>query len=87
MSSQAYSETDINRLHWHCRRGMLELDVLLLPFLKERFRGLELQDQQRFEKLIACEDQDIFSWVMRHAEPEDADLKRIVELILESVPV
>ena len=55
-----YTETDINRLSWHCRRGMLELDVLLIPFLKERFRTLPLDDQQRFEKLIACEDQDIF---------------------------
>ncbi|WP_421865668.1 succinate dehydrogenase assembly factor 2 [Motiliproteus sp.] len=81
-----YSETDINRLRWHCRRGMLELDVLLIPFLQDRFRSLALEDQQRFEKLIECEDQDIFSWVMRNAEPEDADLKRIVELILESVP-
>lgn len=81
-----YTETDINRLRWHCRRGMLELDVLLIPFLQDRFRGLALEDQQRFEKLIECEDQDIFSWVMRNAEPEDAELKRIVELILEDVP-
>lgn len=81
-----YSETDINRLHWHCRRGMLELDVLLIPFLKERFRQLAFEDQQRFERLIACEDQDIFSWVMRSAVPEDPDLKRIVDIILDSVP-
>ncbi|WP_207062594.1 succinate dehydrogenase assembly factor 2 [Motiliproteus sp. SC1-56] len=81
-----YTETDINRLSWHCRRGMLELDVLLIPFLKERFRDLDLQDQTRFEKLIACEDQDIFSWFMRHKVPEDADLKRIVDLILDGVP-
>lgn len=81
-----YSETDINRLRWHCRRGMLELDVLLIPFLEDRFRGLALEDQQRFEKLIACEDQDIFSWMMRNAIPDDADHQCIVDIILESVP-
>ena len=81
-----YTETDINRLRWHCRRGMLELDVLLIPFLEDRFRTLSLQDQQRFEKLIAEEDQDIFSWMMRSAVPEDAELQCIVEIILESVP-
>lgn len=81
-----YTETDINRLTWHCRRGMLELDVLLVPFLKERFRALALEDQQRFEQLIACEDQDIFSWVMRRADPEDADLRRIVDILLDGVP-
>lgn len=82
-----FSETDIRRLGWHCRRGMLELDVVLIPFLEQRFRQLDLEDQQRFEKLIACEDQDIFSWIMRNSEPEDADLKRIVGLILDGIPV
>ncbi|MEH6469823.1 MAG: succinate dehydrogenase assembly factor 2 [Halopseudomonas sp.] len=81
-----YSETDINRLRWHCRRGMLELDVLLVPFLEDRFRSLAYEDQQRFEKLIAGEDQDIFSWVMRTVIPDDPDLKRIVDIILEDVP-
>ncbi len=81
-----YTETDINRLRWHCRRGMLELDVLLIPFLEARFRTLLPEDQQRFEKLIAGEDQDIFSWMMRSAVPEDTDLKRIVDIVLEDVP-
>ncbi|WP_178102777.1 succinate dehydrogenase assembly factor 2, partial [Pseudomonas sp. DE0010] len=32
MSTEA---TELNRLYWHSRRGMLELDVLLVPFVKE----------------------------------------------------
>ncbi len=82
-----YSETDINRLRWHCRRGMLELDVVLIPFLENRFRSLSLTDQKCFEQLIAEEDQDIFSWIMRNAEPENQDHKRIVDLMLASVPL
>jgi antitoxin CptB len=81
-----YTETDINRLLWQCRRGMLELDVLLLPFLKERFRDLPLDDQRRFEALLACEDQDIFSWVMRRTIPDDPELKRMVDILLQNVP-
>jgi len=82
-----YSETDIKRLGWQCRRGMLELDVVLIPFLQQRFRELELPDQQLFEKLLECEDQDIFSWIMRNAVPDDKELCRIVDIILETVPV
>lgn len=81
-----FSEVDIRRLGWHCRRGMLELDVVLIPFLEQRFRSLDVADQQRFEQLIACEDQDIFSWIMRNAVPEDPDIKRIVDLILDGIP-
>lgn len=80
-----FSETDIRRLGWHCRRGMLELDVVLGPFLEKRFRALTYADQQRFEKLIACEDQDIFGWVMGQSKPDDLDLRRIVDLILNRV--
>lgn len=28
-------ETELKRLYWHSRRGMLELDVLLVPFVQE----------------------------------------------------
>ncbi len=85
MQNIPYSETDIKRLGWHCRRGMLELDVILGPFLEKHFRQLPFSDQQCFEKLVACEDQDIFAWVMKHAEPDDENLKRIVDVVLGHV--
>ncbi|MFT6915089.1 MAG: antitoxin CptB [Motiliproteus sp.] len=81
-----YSETDINRLRWHCRRGMLELDVLLTPYLEGHFGALSLQDQQLFERLIAGEDQDLFSWFMRSSVPEDPGFRRMVGMILADVP-
>lgn len=81
-----YSETDINRLRWHCRRGMLELDVLLIPFLEGPFAALALEDQRLFERLIEGEDQDLFSWFMRSSVPEDPQFRRIVDMILADVP-
>ena len=81
-----YSETDTNRLRRHCRRGMLDLDVLLIPFLEGPFRELALEDQQLFERLIAGEDQDLFSWFMRSAVPDDLQFRRIVDMILADVP-
>lgn len=80
-----YTEDDIRRLTWQCRRGMLELDVLLVPFMQEAFAGLPEDDQQRFVKLLDCEDQDLFLWFMQRDEPQDEDLKRIVGIILERV--
>lgn len=80
-----YTEVDIRKLAWQCRRGMLELDILLEPFAKEAFRELSEQDQDRFVKLLACEDQDLFVWFMERDVPEDPDLQRIVRVILERV--
>lgn len=73
------------KLKWHCRRGMLELDVLLEPFLDEIYLTLEDEDKQRFQKLIACEDQEIFPWFMQKEVPEDPDLARIVDIIVTRV--
>ena len=79
------SDTEFNRLFWHSRRGMLELDVLLVPFLKEAFRDLAADDQARYGKLLECEDQDMFTWFMQKAVPEDPDMARIVKIILDRV--
>ncbi len=81
MSDQA----EFNRLYWHSRRGMLELDVLLIPFLEEAYRDLPREDQERYHKLLSCEDTDMFEWFMQRSRPEDADLQRIVDLILNRV--
>lgn len=80
-----YSEEDIRRLAWQSRRGMLELDVLFVPFVEEAFRGLPKDDQDRFVKLLACEDQDLFVWLMEREIPQDPDLHRIVRIILDRV--
>lgn len=73
------------RLKWQCRRGMLELDLLLAPFLDEVFLTLDEEDKQRFYKLIECEDQEIFPWFMQKEVPEDPDLARIVDIIVSRV--
>lgn len=79
------SQAEFNRLWWHSRRGMLELDVLLIPFLEEAYPSLPEEDQQRYDKLIQCEDADMFEWFMQRSEPDDPDLRRIVRLILDRV--
>lgn len=77
--------TELNRLFWHSRRGMLELDVLLVPFVREAFSDLAEADQQCYRKLLECEDQDMFGWFMQRSEPDDPDLRRIVRMILDRV--
>lgn len=75
-----------NRLRWACRRGMLELDLILGPFVEGPFELLEESDQLRFEALLECEDQNLFLWLMKRGQPESPDLQRIVRIIHESRP-
>lgn len=75
--------TEYQRLKWHSRRGMLELDVLLMPFVEKRYPSLSRENQLRYQKLLQCEDPELFQWFMRHSTPSDSDLLTIVALILE----
>ncbi|MFT0213154.1 succinate dehydrogenase assembly factor 2 [Pseudomonas sp. F1_0610] len=79
------AENDLKRLMWHSRRGMLELDVLLVPFTEQVYPTLSEEDQARYRKLINCEDQDMFGWFMQRNEPEDPDLRHIVRMMLDRV--
>ena len=83
--SEEQDVIDFNRLAWHSRRGMLELDLLLIPFLNEVYRDLSKEDQQRYERLLECEDPDLFSWVMRNSVPSNPDHKYMVNMILDRV--
>lgn len=74
---------DYNRLLWACRRGMLELDLVLTPFLEHHYHNLEQGDKERYWQLLECEDQDLFNWFLRKEDPDNADLLRIVMLIRE----
>ncbi|MCD6046513.1 MAG: hypothetical protein K0S08_160 [Gammaproteobacteria bacterium] len=52
------------RLRWACRRGMLELDLLLSPFLENAFGHLKADQQQLFELFLAENDQDLYAWIL-----------------------
>ena len=79
------SPDELNRVYWHSRRGMLELDLVLMPFAREHFPGLPEADQQRYLDLLACEDQDLFRWFLGKDSPEDEALRQIVKLVLERI--
>lgn len=77
---------DINnksRVHWACRRGMLELDITVMPFFKYEYDSLNDLDKAAFIRLLTNDDPDLFNWLMGHNTPDDPELRRMVKLIQE----
>lgn len=62
---------NIARVRWACRRGMLELDVLLQPFIETHYEAMTDDDKKTFIRLLACEDPEIFAWFMGHEQCQD----------------
>ena len=75
------------RLRWACRRGMLELDVLFMPFVEEAYDDLSEKDKLTFERLLECQDPEIFAWFMGHETCEDSEFNEMVQHILGRVKV
>ena len=73
-----------NRLMWASRRGMLELDLMLQPFVEQHYDQLDQTDQQLFQKLLELEDQQLFLWLVRGEQAMDKNTQRIVDIICES---
>lgn len=70
------------RVYWHSRRGMLELDLLLMPFAERAYPGLDPLLQAAYRRLLAEEDADIFAWIVNGAPLPDEELVPIVERIV-----
>ena len=70
-----------NRAKWASRRGLLELDLLLAPFVTETFLELNASLRQDYRELLFQNDQDLMEWIMgRSAITEDRFVPVIEEI-------
>lgn len=74
---------EYNRLVWASRRGMLELDLILQPFIENVYKNLDDLDQKSFDLLLEEQDQDLFNWFLKKQDPENENLLRIVNIVRE----
>lgn len=69
------------RLTWGCRRGMLELDLILQRFLVQQVDTLDSVQIESFERLLTAQDPDLYAWLMGYETPVDKELREIVAFI------
>ena len=69
------------RIEWDCRRGMLELDKIIMPFYKAHFDQLTNDKKDIFIRLLAATDLQLFSWFFNGIQSDDAEVQAMVEYI------
>ena len=70
-----------NRAKWASRRGLLELDLLLSPFVESRFIELEASLRGLYREFLYEGDQDLLEWIMQRAQLRDPRFRPVVEAI------
>lgn len=73
--------TELTRIIWACRRGMLELDLLLMPFAQDEYEQMDAKQQQDFIELLSFPDPTLLNWLMGHEQPNELRLSSMVQQI------
>jgi antitoxin CptB len=76
-------DPEIRRLRWRCRRGMRELDQLMLRYLDQRWPGAEDSERSLFLRLLDSEDDKLWAWCMGRERPADPELDALVQVIIQ----
>ena len=77
-------EEDERKARWRSRRGLLELDLILVPFVENCFAGLPERLRRDYLDLLTADDVDAYVW-LTSGESTPGRYKRIVDVIKQSV--
>lgn len=77
-------EHDLGQLRWRCRRGLRELDVLLIRFLDHDFAAAGDSERRAFECLLSRPDPEILDLLTGRARAEDVALRHVIRRLLRT---
>jgi antitoxin CptB len=63
--------TEFRRLEWRCRRGMKELDLLLLRYLRARHDISTSDERAAFVEFLELPDPDLVRYLIAGDVPKD----------------
>jgi antitoxin CptB len=66
------------KLIWRCRRGMKELDLLLMRYVNGPWHAASLTERRVFEQFLELPDPLIAAYLVRGEDPEDCRFDALV---------
>lgn len=75
---------ELERARWRCRRGMLELDIVLQRFLDRDYLQLNNQQLEQFERLLDLPDNDLWDLITGRQVATDSRLLIVLNLLQKS---
>ncbi len=69
----------LHRLRWHCRRALLELDLVFQRYWQRVGDNVDAEAEATLERLLEMEDHDLWELVSGRIETDDPQLNGLVE--------
>ena len=71
---------EIERLRWRCRRGLLELDIVLGRFIEQYYQGLDEAQLAAFDMLLDMPDTELWDMITGKVAPQEKS-RAVLELL------
>ena len=75
-------DENLARLRWRCRRGMQELDLLLMRYVDRDYPSAAAEHRAAFESLLTLQDPEILELLTGHVVSEDSPTRYVVKRLL-----
>ncbi len=82
LALNANREHHVARLRWRCRRGMKELDQLLVRYLETHYQTAMVEQQEDFEALLEVEDDRLWRWVIGLEKPSSIAFETLLRAMI-----
>ena len=80
----AVSPDELRRLRWHCRRGLLENDLVLARFLERHAADLDEDRLAALNALLQYGDNELWDLFSGRVECDDPHLAPVVAMIRDA---
>jgi len=79
--NEKYQMNDVAKLVWHCRRGMRELDLLLVSYCEKCYTTAGAVEQQTFVQLLDLPDDLIYDYLFGEKQPDTTEMATLINQI------
>lgn len=73
-----------SRLRWQCRRGMRELDDLLVRYLEVRYSVADSDEKAAFQAVLELSDPELNGYLLQRQTPPSESIARVIKCILST---
>ena len=70
--------TEYSELKWRCRRGMLELDILLNSYLDRHYSAMSAEQNAVFGEVLDYPDQVLFDLLLGNMQSSDTRVSALI---------
>jgi len=80
------NRAQVGLMRWQCRRGMRELDELLLDYLDRHYSTTSETEKEAFRALLELSNRELIRYLLHKEKPAAEPLARVVKCILNRTP-